>query len=204
VLRKLSRRLTYANVMSTIAVVVAVGTGGAYAANTIRSSDIVDDEIGSADVKDNSINTFDVHSFLGVDIVDGTIESADLAPTARGARAYGRVSSSGVLSRGKNVASVNRPFAGGGTYCITLGGGIDPATAVLIATPDFLDDSTTTFTDNASHVEWESSGSGCPQGTLGVRTFTYNGDGIDDDDGGGNSTGDDLVAADMAFAFVVP
>ena len=84
----LRSRLTYANVMSTIAVFVAVGTGGAYAANTVFSTDIVDgevksvdignNEIGSSDVKDNSINTFDVHSFLGVDVVDETLTGADV------------------------------------------------------------------------------------------------------------------------------
>ena len=49
--RRLRERLSYANVMSSIAVILALGTGGAYAANTIRSSDIVDG-IGSADIKD--------------------------------------------------------------------------------------------------------------------------------------------------------
>ena len=85
---RLRARLTYANVMSTVAVVVAVGTGSAYAANTVFSTDIADGEvksvdigngeIGSADVKDNSINTFDVHSFLGVDVVDETLTGADV------------------------------------------------------------------------------------------------------------------------------
>lgn len=87
-LRRFRSRLTYANLMSTIAVVVAVGTGSAYAANTVFSSDIVDgevksvdignNEIGSADVKDNTINTFDVHSFLGVDVVDDTLTGNDV------------------------------------------------------------------------------------------------------------------------------
>jgi hypothetical protein len=91
-LSKLSRRLSYANVMSTIAVVVAVGTGSAYAANTIGSSDIIDGEvksvdvgdaeIKSADVKDQSLTTFDVSTFLGADIVDGTITGDDVADTS--------------------------------------------------------------------------------------------------------------------------
>ena len=70
------------NAVAYLALFVALGGTSAYAANTIRSSDIVDNEVGSADVKDNSINTFDVHSFLGVDIVDGTITGADLASSA--------------------------------------------------------------------------------------------------------------------------
>lgn len=49
-----NRVLTYLrnNVLAILALTVAHGTGGAYAANTIRSSDIVDGEVGSADIKD--------------------------------------------------------------------------------------------------------------------------------------------------------
>ena len=70
----MARRLSYANVVATLALFVAVGTGGAYAAKTVFSSDIADGEvksvdiannsIDSGDVLDNTINTFDVHSFL--------------------------------------------------------------------------------------------------------------------------------------------
>jgi hypothetical protein len=87
--RELRCRLTYANVMSTLALFVALGGTTAWAAHeTILSSDIVDgevrsvdirnDDIQSGDVKDNSINTFDVHSFLGVDVVDGSLTGADV------------------------------------------------------------------------------------------------------------------------------
>ena len=89
-LRKLRSRLTYANVMSSIAVFGVLAGGTAYAANTIGSSDIIDgqvksvdigdNEVNSADVKDQSLNTFDVSTFLGVDVVDGTLTSADVAP----------------------------------------------------------------------------------------------------------------------------
>ena len=86
-LSKLRSRLTYANVVATMALFVALG-GTAYAVNTVGSSDIIDGqvktadigngEVGSADVKDNSLNTFDVHSFLGVDIVDGSLDDQDV------------------------------------------------------------------------------------------------------------------------------
>src|SRR5215213_3523835 len=89
-LRKLRSRLTYANVVATLGLFVAVGTGGAYAANTIGSADIIDGqvksvdigngEVNSADVKDQSLTTFDVSTFLGADIVDGSLTSADVAP----------------------------------------------------------------------------------------------------------------------------
>jgi hypothetical protein len=86
-LRKLRPRSVY-DVCAALALVIALGTGTAYAANTVFSTDIVDgqvksvdvgdNEIGSSDVKDNSINTFDVHSFLGVDVVDGSLTAKDV------------------------------------------------------------------------------------------------------------------------------
>ncbi len=87
-------RLTYANVMASIACSPRSRDGTAYAANTVGSGDIVDgevksadignNEIGSADVKDGSLNTFDVHSFLGEDVVDGTLTGADLQDNSIG------------------------------------------------------------------------------------------------------------------------
>jgi hypothetical protein len=77
-LRKLRSRLTYANVMSTIACFGVLATGTAYAANTVFSSDIVDGQVNSADVKDQSLTTFDVSTFLGADVVDGTLTGADI------------------------------------------------------------------------------------------------------------------------------
>jgi hypothetical protein len=86
-LRKLSRRLTYANVVASLALFVALG-GTAYAVNTIGSTDIIDGEVKSVDigpnavdsarVRDETLNTFDVHSFLGVDVVDGSLTGADI------------------------------------------------------------------------------------------------------------------------------
>ena len=54
-MRRIRNRLTYANVMSTLAVVLALGGGVAYAANTVFSSDIVNGEVYSADVRDDTL-----------------------------------------------------------------------------------------------------------------------------------------------------
>jgi len=97
-LSKVGSRLTYANVVASLALFVALG-GTAYAVNTVGSTDIIDgqvksvdignNEIGSNDVKDNSINTFDVHSFLGADIADGSLEDVDVGEyTSRGTNLY--------------------------------------------------------------------------------------------------------------------
>ena len=40
--------------------------------------DIANNSIHSGDVLDNTINTFDVHSFLGADVVDNSLTGADI------------------------------------------------------------------------------------------------------------------------------
>jgi hypothetical protein len=57
---QLRRRLTFANVCSFIALVIALGTGGAYAANTIGSDDIIDESIQSVDIKNGQVETADL------------------------------------------------------------------------------------------------------------------------------------------------
>jgi hypothetical protein len=57
-LRRLPRpRLSYANIASTAALVLALGTGTAYAANTVFSTDIVDGEVKNPDLATNAVNT---------------------------------------------------------------------------------------------------------------------------------------------------
>ena len=69
--RQFRRRLTFANVCSFIALFVALGTGGAYAANTIGSDDIIDESIQSVDIKNGQVRTGDVN--------DGAITSHKIA-----------------------------------------------------------------------------------------------------------------------------
>ena len=65
------RTPSYANVMSTIAVVVAIGTGSAYAAATIGTDEVIDGSLTSVDIAD--------HSLKGDDIKDGKLTRNDLA-----------------------------------------------------------------------------------------------------------------------------
>ena len=69
------KHLTYANLMATVAVVLALGGGVAYAANTVFSTDIVDGEVKSADLANNSVRA--------AKIADGQVTASDLtAPEA--------------------------------------------------------------------------------------------------------------------------
>ncbi len=75
--RKVRPRSVY-DVLAVVAFVIASGTGSAYAANTVFSTDIVDGQVNSADVKDQSLTTFDVSTLVGADIVDGSLTAKDV------------------------------------------------------------------------------------------------------------------------------
>ena len=84
--RQLRRRLTFANVCSLIALVVALGTGSAYAANTIGSSDIIDESIQSVDIKNGEVRQGDINDggVTSHKIADGTVANSDIATGAIG------------------------------------------------------------------------------------------------------------------------
>ena len=70
-------RATYANVMATIAVVVAVGTGGAYAAHeVIDGSDVVNESLTGDDIKGDAPEVDG--TIKGEDVKDGTLNSKDV------------------------------------------------------------------------------------------------------------------------------
>src|SRR3954452_12408535 len=79
--RPLRRGLTVANVCSCIALFVALGTGGAYAANTIGSDDIIDESIQSVDIKNGEVKTPDLggNSINSAKIANGVVVNADMA-----------------------------------------------------------------------------------------------------------------------------
>jgi hypothetical protein len=87
------------------------------------------------------------------------------------ARAFGLVSSSGALTRSKNVVSVSNPS--NGFFCITLASSIDPATTGAAVTPDFAQDATGFGTNETQAIaEFFSSGPECAAGELEVITGT--------------------------------
>ena len=82
-LRRFGRSTAFANACSLLALTIAVGTGGAYAANTVFSTDIVDGEVKTADLDADAVTTFKlgngaVHTNnLGVNSVTGDKVAAD-------------------------------------------------------------------------------------------------------------------------------
>jgi hypothetical protein len=111
-LARMRPRLTYANVMATLAFFLALSTGGAYATHlVVNSSDVVDNSLIGADVKgkagtsttasvNGSLTTDDISGQQGNpavgspfvqgslttwDVADGTLRSADVLDNSLGA-----------------------------------------------------------------------------------------------------------------------
>jgi hypothetical protein len=94
--RRIGRSTTFANVCSLLALTIAVGTGGAYAANTVFSTDIVDGEVKHADLAGSSVTSTNIYNGsvlnaeIGANAVDGskildsTIAAVDLGSNSVG------------------------------------------------------------------------------------------------------------------------
>ena len=80
----LRSHLTYANVVATVALVLAGGGGVAYAANTVFSEDIVDGEVKVADIANNAVRTTHIGTgqVLSADLATDSVEGAEIAADA--------------------------------------------------------------------------------------------------------------------------
>jgi hypothetical protein len=95
-LRRLRRRLTFANICSALALFIALGTGGAYAANTIGSADVIDNSLLSQDIRNGTLTADDVAneslgtnrikngSLLGVDLANDTLTGSKINESTLG------------------------------------------------------------------------------------------------------------------------
>jgi hypothetical protein len=119
VLAKLRTCLTYANVMATVAVFLALG-GGAYAAARIGSAQIKDNSVASKDIKNNDIRSKDIRTgnvgssdiknngVSGTDVLESSLgkvpsaSSADSATTAGDAGKLGGLPPEGWVRRDCN------------------------------------------------------------------------------------------------------
>jgi hypothetical protein len=148
-------RTTYANVTSTVALVLALG-GTAYAGVTlgrgaVKGVNLAPNSVTSPKVKD--------HSLLARDFAPGQLAAGLRGPAgspglqgsqgpagpqgAPGtARAYATVTSTGALvaARSRGVAGVSKPAgAAVGSYCISLAAGIDASSVSPVANADLAD-----------------------------------------------------------------
>jgi hypothetical protein len=218
----LRKRLTFANVVSVLALFVALG-GSAWAisSNSIGSPQIKPGGVKNSDIADNAVTSRKVadHSLLGKDFDAGQLPQGP--PGERGpqgpqglqgapgtARAYGFVSEEGQLSRSKN-ASVTNPTQG--VTCISVPGISSTDTPIIVSLGDHGDITDGSFTVNLtnstalgygaemSFVYWNQfNDGGCPAGTWEVETL-----------GGGPYAAEDIFYFEMSrknepFSFVVP
>jgi hypothetical protein len=91
-LSTLRSRVTYPHVVSTLALFLALGTGGAYAANEWTGKNIVDGSLTTADYKNNDIRGADVRNadkpgggLTGADVASGTLDGGHIADHSLGA-----------------------------------------------------------------------------------------------------------------------
>jgi hypothetical protein len=139
-LRRLSKRLTYANVVATLALTAALGTGGAYAANSISTSDIIDNQVTSADVRDDNLG---FGGLSAKDIGPGAIGSSEVQDNSlTGAD----IANDSVTGTDINEASLNMPptttatFSGQGSVTIgdqftrVTGKTLSPGSWAVVAT----------------------------------------------------------------------
>jgi hypothetical protein len=156
-LRNIRSRLTYANVTSSLALVLAAGGGTAVAAtsianhsvtgakiapNAITPSKVKNESLGGNDIRDSTIRTQEVKN--------GSLLAADFAPgqIAQGAKGdpgiaiSGTVSTGGSLVAGKNVTGVS--IAGEGTYVATFGQDVSKCSAIATVGGFKIGDSTQT------------------------------------------------------------
>lgn len=108
-------RPTYANVVATIALVVSLTSGGAWAASKITGRQIVRNTLTGKHIKQHSLTGADVaaNSLGGTQINEGSLATVPAATTAANANALGGESASAflrsdrILTGSANVANVD-------------------------------------------------------------------------------------------------
>lgn len=154
--RRLLSRLTYANVMSTLAFTLVIGGGTAYAANTVFSTDIVDGEVKNADLASNSVtggkvtnNQISTSDVRDDTLASGGLRSIDLAADSVGASeiAASSVNSEEVINNSLTLsdllgANVNGTiaFSLGANHCGDLSLGVSGAQVGQIVVYSFTGD----------------------------------------------------------------
>jgi hypothetical protein len=177
---------TYANVTSTLALVVALGGTSAYAAGkitstdikdgTIKAVDLADGAVTSAKIRDANVRTADVAAgaVTSGKVKDGTLLRKDIAAGVIPVKAYGQVhhnDQSGdveFLGAHPGFTTVSQPNVG--IYCLTPAAGVNVVNASVLAAPEWYDSSGFDL-----FVEPLRTVSSCTDGQLEVLTYQFTG-----------------------------
>lgn len=153
-MQQIRKRLTYANVMSSIAVFLVLGGGAAYAAKKIGSHELRGGAVTTAKIKRNAVTRSKIKAgaistaklamgtVTNARLADGSVSLEKLAPgfvapAAERLSHTAHISSAGVVldgSTGVSQANVTHPSAG--FYCFS---GLTPAPFGGVATIDYSD-----------------------------------------------------------------
>ena len=151
-MNQIRKRLTYANVMSSIAVFLVLGGATAYAAKKISSNQLKGNSVTTAKIKRSAVTTSKIKknaittakiakaAVTGEKIADGSLSATKLAtglvvPTAEKLARYANVSVGGsVLAGSSGIAQANVTHASAGFYCFS---GLTPAPVGGVATIDY-------------------------------------------------------------------
>jgi hypothetical protein len=172
---KRSIRITYANVVATVALFAALG-GSSYAAVAITGKQVRDGSLSGRDVHNASLTGRDIRdaSLLAADFKSGQLPAGPKGePGPRGepgpagdqgpagsARAFGRFTTEGDLEAGKGLSV---PGGGDGVYCVVpdAASGIDPTRPAVVSVGGQLPAMATGTTGVAGCAGWQ------------VRTFEF-------------------------------
>jgi hypothetical protein len=150
--KQIGKRLTYANVMSSIAVFLVLGGGAAYAAKKIGSHQIKGNSITAAKIRKNAVTALKIkpNAVKTAKIAKGAVKSGKIAagsvdvtklaagfvtPTADKLARSVNVSFEGtVLAGSLGVAQANVTHMATGFYCFS---GLSPAPVGGVATIDY-------------------------------------------------------------------
>jgi len=150
--KQISKRLTYANVMSSIAVFLILGGATAFAAKKIDSNEIKANSITAGKIKKNAVTASKIKgksittakvangAVTNAKIADGAVDATELAaglvaPTAEKLAHSANVSAGGVVLAGSlGVAQANVTRTATGFYCFS---GLTPAPVGGVATVDY-------------------------------------------------------------------
>jgi hypothetical protein len=157
---RLRPHLTFANVCSFLALFVALATGGAYAANTVFSTDIVDGQVRNADIADAtppgelgpqgvSTEKIEANAITAAQLANGAVGSSKVVDNSltltdlQGADVSGgEISVKKGAARAGGCIDINVPAPGaaaGETVMVSPQAGLPSATVlygVRVAAPD--------------------------------------------------------------------
>jgi hypothetical protein len=178
---RIRQQMTYANVISTICLFLLVGGGTAFAASQIAKESIGAKAIKKESIGPGKLTKAAKAALEGPKGATGPAGPQGPAGPAGSARAYGlTINADGALDPARSKNATVR-HAAKGVYCVTPGGGINPATATLLVGADYKGP-----VGPLATALWRSDGPDCNAGELEVKTW------------------DNGVAVDGFFSFLIP